>query len=74
MKHVHQYSFKPMVLDLGDIHFVKPHFVQGYIKEDGTVVKGYFRDSDGNTPIDRPLGAGGGYYAHNPGTAGLYSS
>ena len=26
------------------LHVVKPHFVDGYIRADGTVVEGYYRD------------------------------
>ncbi|MBM7702344.1 hypothetical protein [Metabacillus iocasae] len=31
-----------------DLHHVKPHFVEGYVKSDGTVVDGYFRDGNGH--------------------------
>ncbi|BCG59135.1 hypothetical protein [Paenibacillus sp. URB8-2] len=71
LKYCNGYTFKAMTLDLGDMHFVQPHYVHDYIKADGTVVKGYFRDGDGNTSIDRPLGMGGGYFQNNPGSSDI---
>lgn len=49
----------------GSLHYVRPHQVSSYVRKDGTFVKGYYRDGDGNTRIDRLFG----YFAHNPGTA-----
>ena len=31
-----------------DFHWVDPHYVSGYVREDGTVVKGYIRDGNGS--------------------------
>lgn len=45
--------------------FVDPHQVDGYTKEDGTQVKSYWRDGDGNTNIDLTKEQGGGYYRKN---------
>lgn len=28
------------------LHMVKPHFVDSYVRADGTVVEGYYRDGD----------------------------
>jgi hypothetical protein len=47
-------------------HFVQPHHVSGYVKDDGTVVEAHWRDGDGNTDIDRTVEEGGGYFANNP--------
>lgn len=44
------------------IHYVHPHYVNTYVRKDGTVVDRYWRDGDGNTLIDRSTG----YWAHNP--------
>ncbi|WP_038112617.1 hypothetical protein [Tuberibacillus calidus] len=66
LSHVHQFQFEPFHANLNNTHFVKPHYVHSYIKSDGTLVEGYYRDGDGNTHIDRPLDAGGGYMAGNP--------
>lgn len=30
------------------LHHVKPHYVHGYVRDDGTVVNGYMRDGEGN--------------------------
>ena len=43
-------------------HYVSPHWVNAYVRSDGTVVRGYWRDGDGNTFVDR----GFGYFAKNP--------
>lgn len=43
-------------------HYVSPHWVNSYVRRDGTVVSGYWRDGDGNTFVDR----GFGYFARNP--------
>ena len=46
----HKFSMPPLKL-----HYVKPHLVSGYTREDGTVVGPYVRDGDG-----------GGYLRTNP--------
>jgi hypothetical protein len=46
--------------------FVDPHFVNGYEREDGTYVDGYWRDGDGDTSINRTIEKGGGYWRSNP--------
>ena len=68
LKHVYKFQFKPLHLDLqlDSIHFVKPHQVDSYIRKDGTFVEGYYRDGDGDTRVNRPLEAGGGYVRSNP--------
>lgn len=43
-------------------HYVHPHQVSSYVRSDGAVVSGYWRDGDGNTAINRSFG----YYARNP--------
>lgn len=43
-------------------HYVNPHWVNSYVKRDGTLVRGYWRDGDGDTTIDRAIG----YFAGNP--------
>lgn len=43
-------------------HYVNPHPVSSYMKKDGTFVRGYWRDGDGDTGINRYTG----YYARNP--------
>jgi Protein of unknown function (DUF3892) len=48
------------------IHFVEPHYVEGYFRQDGTYVDGYWRDGDGNTDIDLTIEDGGGYIRTNP--------
>jgi hypothetical protein len=40
--HVNKFQFEPL-----NLHIVKPHFVEGYVRADGTVVDGYFRDGNG---------------------------
>lgn len=47
-------------------HFVEPHHVDGYFRQDGTYVEGYWRDGDGNTDIDLTSSDGGGYTQTNP--------
>jgi len=44
------------------VHYVRPHYVSSYTRKDGTFVKGYWRDGDGNTKKNRMTG----YYARNP--------
>lgn len=66
LKHAYLYKVKTFQLDMNDMHFVKPHEVSGYVKKDGTVVSGYYRDGDGNTSINRTEAQGGGYVRHDP--------
>ncbi|WP_313122456.1 hypothetical protein [Exiguobacterium sp.] len=42
------HEYKVPSLDLSQ-HYVKPHWVNGYFTSEGTYVKGYFRDGDGDT-------------------------
>lgn len=42
--------------------FVKPHWVDGYTKADGTTVGELWRDGDRNTGIDLTEEEGGGYF------------
>lgn len=41
--HVNSLQMEPLQL-----HHVNPHYVEGYVRSDGTVVNGYFRDGDGD--------------------------
>ncbi|MHA7138156.1 hypothetical protein ACRTEV_12925 [Rossellomorea arthrocnemi] len=66
LKYTHQFEFKPLHLGSDNVHFVEPHYVDPYIRKDGTLVEGYFRDGDGNSSIDTPLEQGGGYIRSNP--------
>jgi len=66
LKHAYKHQFQPLVLDVGNTHFVNPHYVNGYFRSDGTYVEGYFRDGDGNSAIDTPAEMGGGYIRSNP--------
>lgn len=43
-------------------HYVNPHCVRPYRRQNGTFVAGYWRDGDGNTDISRNTG----YFARNP--------
>lgn len=47
-------------------HFVEPHYVDSYMRNDGTFVEGYWRDGDGNTGINLTANNGGGYMRSNP--------
>ncbi|WP_156816885.1 hypothetical protein [Salsuginibacillus kocurii] len=47
-------------------HFVEPHHVDGYVREDGVEVDSYWRDGDGDTSVDLTAEEGGGYYRSNP--------
>ncbi|NIK78825.1 hypothetical protein FHS15_003971 [Paenibacillus castaneae] len=47
-------------------HFVNPHYVESYYREDGTYVEGYWRDGDGDTSVDLQVEDGGGYMQTNP--------
>lgn len=49
-----------------NIHFVHPHMVNSYIRADGTLIHGYWRDGDGNAFINRTEHHGGGYFSSNP--------
>lgn len=42
--------------------FVDPHHVDGYTKADGTYVRDYWRDGNGDSNIDLTKEQGGGYY------------
>lgn len=53
LAHVHHVSIEPLKLT-----YVDPHWVNGYLKADGTYVQGYFRDGDGDTSTFD----GDGYY------------
>ena len=66
LKYSHLFEFAPLNLDMGNTHLVQPHYVDPYIRQDGTLVDGYYRDGDGNTNIDTPLEQGGGYMRSNP--------
>lgn len=66
LKHVNQFEFEPLNIDLDNTHFVQPHYVDPYIRADGTLVDGYYRDGDGNPNINTPLNQGGGYIRSNP--------
>lgn len=66
LKYAQQYEFQPLHIDMNNQHFVNPHYVKGYIKQDGTYVDGYFRDGDGDTNINRTIEQGGGYMRGNP--------
>ncbi|EJQ39260.1 hypothetical protein IEE_04932 [Bacillus cereus BAG5X1-1] len=59
LQHVNQFQIQPL-------HFVKPHHVDGYMRQDGTYVEGYWRDGDGNAQVDRTVEMGGGYVRSNP--------
>ncbi|WP_108671381.1 hypothetical protein [Peribacillus acanthi] len=48
--HANKFQMQPLHL-----HMVQPHFVEGYVRADGTVVDGYYRD-----------GSGQGYLRTNP--------
>lgn len=65
LKHAHRFEFQPLHLDMKDMHFVKPHYVQPTVTIDGELRQGYYRDGDGNTSIDNPFG---GYWQGNPGS------
>lgn len=66
LKHVHKMQFQPCNIHMENSHFVKPHSVDGYFRQDGTYVEGYYRDGDGDTSVNRPLEAAGGYTRTNP--------
>lgn len=44
-------------------HYVHPHEVSSYRRKDGTFVRGYWRDGDGDNSVDRASG----YFVRNPG-------
>lgn len=64
LKYAHTIKFPSF--EMNNIHFVKPHFVDGYIKTDGTIVNGYFRDGDGNSFTNLQEEQVGGYFRSNP--------
>jgi len=49
-----------------DTHFVNPHYVEAYARQDGTWVDGYWRDGDGDTHVDLHVEDGGGYMQSDP--------
>lgn len=49
-----------------NVHEVKPHWVNGYERVDGTYVEGYWRDGDGNTSVNLSEEHGGAYLRSNP--------
>jgi hypothetical protein len=55
--------------ETADSHFVEPHGVEGYFREDGSYVAGYWRDGDGNPLTDLSREQGGGYWRSDPDTA-----
>ncbi|WP_242276592.1 hypothetical protein [Bacillus cereus group sp. BfR-BA-01445] len=59
LQHVNQFQMQPL-------HFVKPHHVDGYMRQDGTYVEGYWRDGDGNAQVNKTAEMGGGYVRSNP--------
>ena len=44
LAHVHKIKVAPLHFE-----YVKPHWVDGYVRSDGTHVQGYLRDGDGDT-------------------------
>ncbi|WP_077624773.1 hypothetical protein [Sediminibacillus massiliensis] len=66
LKHAHNYKCPELKMDVGNIHSVDPHYVDGYTRADGTYVDGYYRDGDGNTDVNRTKEEGGGYYRSDP--------
>lgn len=40
----------------GNLHHVDAHYVEGYVRADGTVVDGYLRDGDGDTSVHQSEG------------------
>lgn len=66
LKHAYKHEFQPFNLDIDLTHQVKSHFVEGYFRNDGTYVEGYYRDGDGNTAINHSVEQGGGYLRSNP--------
>lgn len=66
LKHAYRFEFEPMSINQWNSHHVTPHYVDGYLRQDGTYVEGYYRDGDGNTSINRTAEQGGGYARSNP--------
>ncbi|RSK28776.1 hypothetical protein EJF36_18900 [Bacillus sp. HMF5848] len=66
LKFCHKFHFKPLIMNVDNTHFVKPHHVDGYFRKDGTYVAPYYRDGDGDTTINRIAEQGGGYLRSNP--------
>ncbi|MFJ5718140.1 hypothetical protein [Neobacillus sp. NPDC093127] len=48
------------------VHHVDPHYVNGYVRSDGTEVSGYWRDGDGDPNTHLTAEQGGGYIRTNP--------
>jgi len=44
LAHAHKIKVAPLHFE-----YVKPHWVDGYVRSDGTHVQGYLRDGDGDT-------------------------
>lgn len=66
LKYSHQFEFKPLNLNVGSTHLVDPHYVDSYIRQDGTLVEGYYRDGDGDSNVNTSKSNGGGYIRSNP--------
>ncbi|WJY26434.1 hypothetical protein [Sporosarcina trichiuri] len=62
LKYSGNLTFEPLTIKL-DPHFVHPHEVSGYERQDGTYVEGYYRDGDGDTSVNRTVEQGGGYFS-----------
>lgn len=62
LKYASSIQFEPLDIRLDTKHFVTPHEVSGYERQDGTRVDGYYRDGDADTSIDRTVEQGGGYF------------
>lgn len=56
----------PDIQESEAVHFVDPHEVDGYYREDGTFIDRYYRDGDGDTTVNQSKADGGGYYQSNP--------
>lgn len=59
---MNNFSNKNSQFKSSNYHHVNSHSVSSYIKRDGTFVRGYWRDGDGNTKIN----TFSGYYSKNP--------
>ena len=53
------------VVDIQDSHYVNPHYVDEYVRSDGTPVRGYYRDGDGDSSTHLNADNGGGYLRRN---------
>lgn len=63
LKYSSSVQFESLDIKLGNKHFVTPHEVSGYSRQDGTTVEGYYRDGDGDTTVNRTVNQGGGYFS-----------